>query len=347
MMQEAVLKAVGRFDVIEAAASVPGPGEALVRITAVGVCGSDLHMFSEGVIGGISIDDAGGPFVPGHEAAGVVEDVGAGVEKSLVGKRVAIEPAINCGVCQWCLGGQPNVCPHHDFLGLPPTGGALRQYMTHPARLCEPVGDELTDDEIVLLEPLAIAIHAVDRVGFACGQGAVVLGAGPIGLSIVAVLAGSGCGPIIVSDKLDYRLEWARKFGATHTLNPMCDDVPAAVEELSGGHGLPHVFEAAGDSQTFMQMIHCAAPGGTVAVVGIPAEDRLAFQHSVARRKGLDVLMIRRSNLTLHRAIRWAHRPELPVRQLASHHWPLARTQQAYQTAANYADGVLKAMVNP
>ncbi len=347
MMQTAVLESIGTLTAAEAPVPSLGAGEALVRVTAVGVCGSDMHLFSEGMIGGITIADAAGPFVPGHEAAGVVEAVGPGADATLVGRRVAIDPAINCGRCPWCLAGQPNVCPYHSFLGLPPCGGALRQYIAHPGRLCVPVGENFSDDLAVLTEPLAIGIHALDRVGFAAGNGALVLGAGPIGLTIIALLAAAGCHPIVATDKLDYRLGVAERFGASVTLNPTRDDVPAAVAELSGGHGLPYVFEAAGADETFEQMIACAAPAGKVAVVGIPAEDRMAIGSSLARRKGLDVLMIRRSNLTLGRAIAWARTGRLPIAELASHHWPLKAAQQAYQTAATYADGVLKAIINP
>jgi len=347
MMQTMVLESIGTLAPMAAPVPSPGAGEALVRVTAVGVCGSDMHLFSEGMIGGITLADAGGPFVPGHEAAGVVEAVGPGADAALVGRRVAIDPAINCERCPWCLAGKPNVCPYHHFLGLPPCGGALRQYIAHPARLCVPVEEDFSDDLAVLTEPLAIGIHALDRVGFVGGQGALVLGAGPIGLTIIALLAAAGCDPIVATDKLDYRLGQAERFGASVTLNPTRDDVEAAVAELSGGHGLPYVFEAAGAVETFEQMIACAAPAGKVAVVGIPVEDRMTIPPSVSRRKGLDVLMIRRSNLTLRRAIAWARPGRLPIAELASHHWPLNAAQEAYQTAAAYADGVLKAIINP
>ena len=347
MNQQAVLQAAGRFELVPSAELTPGPGEALLRVLAVGICGSDLHMFKEGCIGGIRIEDGPAPLVPGHEAVGVVEAVGAGVATSLVGQRVAIEPAINCGLCQWCLAGVPNVCPHHHFLGLPPCDGALRNRMLHPARLCVPVPQGISDDQAVMLEPLAIALHALDRVEFIGGQGALVLGCGPVGLSIIMLLAASGCHPIIASEKLDYRLNLARQVGATHGLNPTRDDVPAQVAKISGGHGMPFVFEAAGDPQTFQQMVDCAAPAGGVAVVGIPAEDRLSFRHSIARRKGLDVLMIRRSNRTLERAMTWAQTGRLPVSRLVSHHWPMSQVQLAFEVAANYADGVVKGIVNP
>ena len=177
-MKRAVLKAAGCFEIQDAPVPRPGPGEVLLRVTGVGVCGSDLHMFSEGQIGGIRIADAPGPLVPGHEVAAIVQEVGPGADASLAGRRVAVEPAINCGACEWCLGGQPNVCPHHRFLGLPPQDGGLQEFMVHPARLCVPVPEAFDDRQTVLLEPLAIAVHALDRAGFASGGAALVLGPG-------------------------------------------------------------------------------------------------------------------------------------------------------------------------
>ena len=345
-MKRALLTGPGQFVLEETPKPSPQAGEALVRITAVGVCGSDMHMFKEGNIGGICLE-AGRPAVVGHEAVGVVEAVGSGGEASQVGQRVLVEPAIPCGRCPWCLAGKANVCPHHEFLGLPPKDGALQEYMVHPAHLCAPIPEELSDDQAVLLEPLAIALHAIDRVNFRPGSAAAVLGSGPIGLSVLMLLHEMGCHPLIATDKLEYRLDFARQMGATHTLNPRRDDVVARVHELTGGYGSAYTFEAAGDAETFRQMVAAAGPAGQVAVLGIPAKDEIAFQASVARRKGLDVRMIRRSNRTTERAMAWALRNHMPLGKLATHHWPMSQVQQAFETVAAYADGVVKGIVKP
>jgi L-iditol 2-dehydrogenase len=346
-VQRALLKAAGRITLDDAPTPQPGEGELLLRVRGVGICGSDIHMFRDGQIGGIRIDDAGGPFVPGHEASGLVEAVGKGVEGCWLGRRVAIEPTINCGRCSWCLAGQPNVCPEQTFLGLPGRDGALRQYMTHPARLCVPINDELDDDEVVMLEPLAIAVHALDRACWSAGHGAVVLGAGPIGLSIVCLLASCGADPIIVTDKLDYRLGLAGQLGATCTLNPLRDDVPGQVRKHGGLYGVPFIFEACGESETFEHMVACAAPAGVVAVVGISEADRVTFTHSMARRKGLDVRLVRRSNRTLERAMHWAVNKRLPLKKMVTHHYGLSDVQKAYKQVSDYADGVVKSVITP
>ncbi len=346
-MKQAILKAPGTFEIRQAPKPAPEAGHVLVRVLAVGVCGSDLHMFKEGEIGGITIADAGGPFVPGHECMGIVEDAGAGADESLVGRRVFVEPAIPCGRCRWCLAGEPNVCPHQKFLGLPPQGGCLAEYLAHPGELCEPLPEAIDNDAAVLLEPLAIATHSLDRLGIVGGSPVVVLGAGPIGLTHVMLLARGGAAPLIVTDLLDYRLELASQLGATHAFNPTRDDVVAAVRDLTAGAGADFVFECAGQDETFRQMVEVAAPAGRVGVVGIPAEDLLSFRHSAARRKGLDVLMIRRANRTFARALRRTLHERLPLNKLVRHHWPLGQTQQAYETAAAYSAGVVKAIINP
>jgi L-iditol 2-dehydrogenase len=339
-----VLLAARDVRIEETPLPAPAKGEALVRIHSVGLCGSDLHLYKDGVIGGVPIDAASGA-VPGHECVGIVEDVGPGTNRSLIGRRVYIEPAIACGRCRYCLEGKPNVCPASRFLGLPPQSGAMAERLVHPVSLCEPLPDEIDDDAGVLLEPLAIAVHSLERAGATRGASAAVLGAGAIGLTHTLLLARSGTRPLIVTDPLEYRLNVARELGATHVLNPRTDDVVKIARELTGGLGADFVFECAGEPETFEQMVALASPAGRVGVVGIPGKDRLSFRHSTARRKGLDVLMIRRSNNTFHRALQWTLRESLPLSRLVTHRFPLDRAREAFETASEYRDGVVKAVV--
>ena len=346
-MKRAVLTGPGRFEIDETPVPSPKAGEALLRITAVGICGSDMHMFKEAVIGGIRLEEAGEPFVIGHECVGVVEEVGPDADRSLVGRRVFVEPAINCGRCRWCISGTPTVCPYHDFLGVPPYHGAYREYMPHPARLCEPLPDDVDDVNGVLLEPLAIAQHSLERAAIRGGCSAAVLGAGPIGLTHVILLARSGLAPLIVTDLRDERLECARKLGATHTFNPQRDDLNEAVKELTGDVGIDFVFECAGVPETIQQMVEIATPAGRVAAVGITSGDVMSFTHSIPRRKGLDILMIRRANLTFHRALARMRHEHLPLTEMVTHHWPLDRVQEAHELVADNGDGVIKGFINP
>ena len=183
-MQVAKLADLRRFRLYNEDMPKPGPGEALVRTDAVGVCRSDIHYFEAGRIGDAAVKF---PFTLGHETAGTVVALGDGVVSPAVGTRVAIEPGINCGVCEWCLRGDPNLCSDLRFHGSPPVEGTLRQYFAHPARLCIPLDSDLSIEDGVLLEPLAIGVHAVRLAKIEPGMTVAVLGCGPVGLSILAV----------------------------------------------------------------------------------------------------------------------------------------------------------------
>jgi L-iditol 2-dehydrogenase len=336
----------GRIEVRE----VPEPakplpaGTVLVRIRMAGVCGSDIHMFRHGRIGELL---GKFPMTIGHEAMGVVEAVADDVSPGLVGKRVAIEPTLSCGRCECCLRGDPNLCTAYQFVGLPPHPGVMQQRLVHPARLIEPLPDSITDEQAVMLEPLAVALWAVDLGKVKLGQSAAVLGGGVLGGLTVMLLRRIGCQPIICTDLLANRLELAGQLGATHTIDAARQDAAAEIARITAGRGVDVVFEAAGADQTNEQMVHIATPGGRCVVIGINDSDRLCVPHGIARRKGLTISFVRRSRLTLRRAMDLVAKEGLPVEKLVSHRFELARAQEAFDMVANYRDNVMKAMVLP
>jgi L-iditol 2-dehydrogenase len=348
-VRQAVLEKAGRFRLVEAPRPAPGAGQVLLRVKAVGICGSDLHLFREGRIGDVPIERAGGRFVPGHECMGVVEECGPGVDRKLLGARVAVDPAAPCGGCELCLRGHQNLCPQVVFLGHPPVAGCLQEHIALRADQVVPLPAELGDDAGVVLEPLGVALHAIRVGGIRPGGSAAVLGSGPIGLSCIMLLARMGVSPIVATDLLDDRLALAREFGAAETVNAAKADVAAAVRKLTGGRGVDYVLECAGAAAALEQTAELARVGGRVLVLGIPAadEDRVAFKHSSARRKGLSIFMVRRSNRTIHECIRWALADRLPLDRLVTHHWPLERVQEAFDAVANRTGGVVKGIVNP
>ncbi len=318
------------------------PGEALVQVKQVGICGSDLHLFRDGAIGEAR---AAMPFVLGHEAMGVVREVAEPEYQHLVGKRVAIEPAIPCLRCEFCLRGDLNLCPNHSFLGLPPRAGAMQELIAHPAHLLEPVPDALGDAEAVLLEPLAIAIHAVDLGKVLTGRSAAVLGCGTIGLSVLMVLAQMGVSPIFCTDLLEHRLQMARELGATVTVNAGAQDVVAEARRFTGGRGFDYVFECAGVDETQWQTAQIASPGAKCMIVGTNPRGHVRLEGSNARRKGLTIFMVRRSRLTLRRAIALTALGRTPIKRLATHVYPVEECQRAFETAVEYRDGVVKAFI--
>lgn len=326
--------------------SVPEPslraGDALVRVLQVGICGSDIHLFRDGAIGDVR---AHLPFVLGHEAMGIVEEVASPEYAHLVGKRVAIEPAVPCLRCEFCLRGDLNLCPNHTFLGLPPRAGAMQERIAHPAHLLEPVPDTLSDAETVLLEPLAIAVHAVDLGKVLTGRSVAVLGCGTMGLSVLMVLKQIGVYPLFCTDLLEHRLEVARDLGADVTVNAGERDVVAEARQLTGGRGFDYVFECAGVDDTQWQMAQIAAPGAKCMIVGTNPAGHVRLEGSAARRKGLTFFMVRRSRLTLKRAITLVLQGRVPLARLGTHVFPVSQCQQAFETARYYRHGVVKAFI--
>ncbi len=300
----------------------PAPGEVLVRVEAVGICGSDLHWFDEGSIGGVPLTR---PLSPGHELAGTTED----------GRRVAVDPAIPCDACSLCREGHPNLCPSVRFAGYGEDDGALREWMAWPERCLFPLPDSLSAVDGALLEPLGVALHAVDLAHLRPGTTVGVFGCGPIGLLVLQVARLAGASRLIATDLPTRlrRLEAARALGA-EVVAAEGGREAGAILALTGGQGLDAAVEAAGESGAVDAAIGAVRPGARVVLAGIPAEDRISIPASTARRKGLTLLLSRRMKHTYPRAIRLAAAGQVDLGGLVSHRFPLAETGVAFATAA-------------
>ncbi|MCG3150136.1 MAG: Sorbitol dehydrogenase [Verrucomicrobiae bacterium] len=295
---------------------VPDKGEVLVRVTATGICGSDLHTYLDGRIGDTRLE---APLILGHEFAGVRLDTG---------ERVAIDPAQPCHKCDLCERGHPNLCRRLHFCGLFPDDGSLAEFIRVPASTCFPVPDSIDDASAALLEPLGVALHATDLAKIKQGDRVAVLGAGPIGLLLMQTAKLAGAGEVYAADPHAWRLKLAGKFGAT--------SLPAEVDIC---------FEAAWGAEAIEHAMEITRPGGRVVLVGIPSEDQCAFRHSLARRKGLTVAFSRRMKHTYPRAIRLVESGQVDLKCLVSHRFPLAKTAEAFALNAAYRDNVVKIIV--
>jgi len=343
----------------------PPPEHILLRVTAVGVCGSDLHTYLDGRIGDTKVES---PLILGHEFAGIVEAVGEsardGEDNPLVpGQRVAVDPATPCHRCEMCEAGHPNLCRRLHFCGLWPDDGALQEFMICPARSCFPLLDSLSDAAGALLEPLGVALHAVDLGKLKVAHSVAVLGCGPIGLLILRLAKLSGADPIYAFDCFPWRVEKALAWGATQawtleseankTLPPLSmyggrgstTNPVATIQKEPDGRGIDVVFEAAWSDHSVEQAVEMACLGGRVVLVGIPSDDKIVMKHSVARRKGLTIMMSRRMKHTYPRAIQIAT-SGVNLDDLVSHHFPLEQTAQAFAMNADYAEGVHKIVVD-
>jgi len=299
----------------------PAEGEALLRVTAVGVCGSDLHWFSESGIGDARLEQ---PLVLGHEFAAVRVDNG---------QRVAVDPAIACGRCEFCLQGHPNLCPQVRFAGHGQVDGALREVLPWPVALLHPLPDALSDADGAMLEPLGVALHAVDLGHLRLGMRVGVFGCGPIGLLIVQLARLSGAVQIIATDPLPHRLEAARECGAMHLIQANHGAEAPDVWDAATRRGVDVAFEVAGENAAVETAVHAAKPGGLVVLVGIPADDRTSFSAAAARRKGLTLRLCRRMKHTYPRAIALVEGGLVDVHSLVTHRFPLEQAQRAFETA--------------
>ncbi|HET6444127.1 MAG TPA: zinc-binding dehydrogenase [candidate division Zixibacteria bacterium] len=315
---------------------VPRLEESLLQIKAVGICGSDLHWFEEAGIGDEVLKR---PIALGHEFAGVVES------GALSGKRVAIDPAIPCDHCALCKEGKPNLCLDLMFAGHGLHDGALRQLIIWPDKCLFPLPDAMTYEDGAMLEPLGVALHAVDLGHLKPGMTVSVHGCGPIGLLILQVAQLSGATKIIATDKLEHRLNAARRFGAAEVVR--ADDTSAESQEVlkETDYGVDVAFEAAGENPAVVAAINSVKPGGRVILVGIPADDRTTFQASVARRKGATISLVRRMKHTYPRAIRLVQQGLIDVRSLVTHRFSLDEFEVAFSTARK-REG-LKVIIKP
>ena len=325
----------------------PASGEVLLKIGTVGVCGSDLHMYESGRIGYTNITE---PFILGHEFMGEIVALGPdaldGEHQPLqVGQRVAVEPAVPCWRCELCEHGHPNLCPNHTFYGLFPDDGALREQMLVSARNCFPMPDSLSDDVGPLLETLGVAIHAIDLSKIRIGSRVAVIGVGPVGLLVTRLAVLAGAARVIVFDKLDWRLQKACDWGATQAFNVDRRDPVAAVRDVTDGRGVDVAIEAAWADHSLQQAADMARFGGRLVLVGIPSDDQLQLKHSVARRKGLTIIMSRRMKHTYPRAIELATSGKIQLEELVSHRFDLAQTAQAYASNFAYEDGINKVIL--
>ena len=297
-----------------------GDGEKLVRVKSVGVCGSDLHWFAEGSIGDAKLEH---PLVLGHEFAGVTED----------GQRVAIDPAIPCGHCEFCEHGHPNLCANLIFAGHGNTDGALREWMAWHEKSLFPIPDSISDDDGAMLEPLGVAIHSVDLGKLKAGMTVGVFGCGPIGLLILQVAKLSGAAQIIATDKLAHRVEAAKRFGATEVFSAGEGRELEQLQAATKGRGVDVAFEAAGTQDSVDTSFAAVASGGKVVLAGIPDDDRTSFSASTARRKGLTIKLVRRMKHTYPRAIELVSKGLVDVRSLVTHRFLLEDAQEAFRVA--------------
>ena len=335
-MRVARLHGLGDVRVADEAPPTPADGESLVRVTAVGLCGSDLHWFSEGSIGDAGLSQ---PLVLGHEFAGVVEG------GPLDGRRVAVDPAHPCGRCEQCLEGNRNLCPTVRFAGHGSNDGGLRELVAWPTALLHPVPDSLSDADAAMLEPLGVALHAFDLGKPPIGGTVVIVGAGPIGLCMVQLARIAGATRIVALEPLAHRRAAAAAMGADVVLDPGAHDIEAAVADATGGSGADVTFEIAGTDAAVGLAVAAARPGSRVVRAGIPADDTTTFPAGLTRRKGLTLMLSRRMKEMYPRTTQLVDRGLVDVTSVVTHSYALDEADTAFRVANDRIG--LKVVVTP
>ncbi len=333
-------QAFGEFDEI-----IPVPdakNSVLIKIASVGVCGSDMHYFKHGRIGEQIVEY---PYTIGHEAAGYIEKV-TGDQKGLKpGQLVAIEPAVSCGQCDQCQAGRHHTCRHIRFMGAPgQLEGLMREYVTVPAQNVLPVPETFSPNEAAFVEPMSIGAYAVKLSQVSVNDDIGIIGVGSIGMSVLLSLKYWGNNRQYVWDKLDYRLENAKKSGAIWTANP--DKVIIQTElRKAVPKELDTVFECCGEQEALDTALEVLKPGGKLVIVGIPTEDRISFDMGYLRRKEISIINVRRQNHSVKDAIKIVEHFKPLDNFLITHIFNYKQTNDAFNLVNDYADKVVKAVV--
>lgn len=328
----AVMTGLGKIEIEERPVPAPGPRQAVVRIEAVGACGSDTAYLKAGRIGDYVVD---GPIILGHEAAGQVETVGSEVTNVKLGDRVAIEPGTPCRDCVECLAGRYHLCSRLEFLATPPYDGALLQLLLIDSRNLFPIPDEMSYEQGALLEPLSVGIWACHRASLNPGDQVLVTGAGPVGLVSAAAAWALGAGSVTLTDVSDFRLDLAKSMGfATEKSEAPSEQTFDVLIECSGAPGI------------LADGLRRLRPAGRAAMVGMSKEEAIALPLAQLNPQELTISLVNRYAHTWPIAIDLVASGRVDLNPLITHHFRLDQTEEALMLGSHVPDSV-KAIIHP
>lgn len=314
----------------------PAEGETLVRVTAVGVCGSDLHRYLSGKN---NSDPLPHPLVLGHEFAGMA------LTGPHAGHLVAVDPAIPCEECEWCKRGDVNLCPSLKFAGTNGDDGALREFIAYPNRCLHPLPHGFTAAGGAVLETLGVALHALDLSHLHAGYDVVILGAGPVGLLALQLARLEGAERLFVTERQPHRRDAARRYGANAVFPAQGPAEIRSILDATNGRGADLVIETSGDPEAMDTALHVLRRGGRIVQTGINELDRTSFKASLARQKGATIMVQRRMRALYPEAIELVRQGKVDVDGIVSHRFPLSRAKEAFAMAVERQG--LKVVVEP
>ncbi len=317
------------------------PDDILLRVAAVGICGSDVHYYTTGRIGSQVVEF---PFIVGHEFSGTVVQTGSAVTDLSPGELLAVDPAMPCRQCDQCLAHREHTCRKLRFLGCPGQAeGCLSEYIVMPRHSCFKLPPAINAETAALIEPLSIGLYAVRLAGAMQDCATAILGCGPIGLSIMLCARQSGVRTLAVSDPLAYRRNSALQHGADWADDPANDDFITRLTSFAPD-GIDVVFECCGQQSAIDQAIEILKPGGKLVLVGIPEVDRISFNIDLLRRKEIRIINVRRQNECVQQTIDLVAAGAIDPAFMVTHRGPLEDTPRFFELVAGYNDNIIKAM---
>lgn len=335
LMNASVLMKAMEVVVEQRAIPVPEHDQVLVKVSAVGVCGSDVHFWREGKLGDWVVEQ---PLVLGHESSGTIVAVGSDVSADRIGCRVSIEPQRPDPTSAQAMAGRYNLDPGMRFFATPGVDGAFAQYVTIQSHFAWDVPDSVSDDAAALMEPLSVAVATARKAGITVGSRVLITGAGPIGIVTAQVARAFGASEIIVSDISETRREQAKKFGADGTIDPMAVDIATL------GLDVDAFIDASGSAAAVQSGIRSVRPGGTVVLVGMGAPE-IALPISVIQNRELVVTGVFRYANTWPTAIELVASGRVDLDSMVTGHYGIAEVEAAL--ASTTQPGVMKSIVTP
>ncbi len=334
----AIVREAGKAELVERDVPPPGESQVLIAVRASSICGGDLHIYKG------KHPSAPLPMALGHEMSGEVAAVGKKVGSVAVGDRVTVEPVIACGQCSPCLRGEYGYCDNLSF-HYRQGRGAMADYFMADERWVYKLPEGLSFEAGALIEPLAVAVHAVKRAGIGLGDTVAVIGAGPIGLLVIAACRASGATDIIAADVTQARLGHASIMGATQIVDARKGSIVEATLKASGGRGVAKSFECAGSEQTFEQAMRCLCKGGVATVVGIFEQPVIRVPVTLFVSQEITVQGAQGYCWDFGTALRLAG--EIDLGGLVSHTFDLADVDIAMKTALDPSKSAIKVVLRP
>ena len=317
-----------------------GPDEIRIKVQRVGVCGSDMHAFQG------THPFVHPPMVLGHEVAGLVDEIGTQVKNLAIGDLVTIEPNLVCGECYNCRIGRYNICEKLQVIGCVGYYGGQSEYLVVKADEVFKLPKDWDADKAVLVEPLAVGVHAIRQAKMLTGANIIIIGAGMIGQATLQAAFAAGANQILVSDPVDTRLELAKKSGASVIVNPKKEDIFQVAKEFFGSDGPDIVFDCVGNEITLDTAINLARKGSKIIMVGVP-EGKIPVNMAFVQDRELEIIgTIMYTAVDYEATIQYLNDGRMKTDGLVTHHFSLDQVYNAFETALNPSQGSLKVLID-